>query len=85
MSAEDFDTDDRRLCPDGNCTGLLGDDDRCKECGRSATGQPPEPTPSTEIAGSDPDDFEARQLCPDGNCTGLIGADGRCKECGKSS
>lgn len=26
---------DRRLCPDGNCLGLLGEDDRCKICGRA--------------------------------------------------
>jgi len=28
--------DDRQLCPDGACTGLLGTDGKCKECGRSA-------------------------------------------------
>ena len=25
----------RRLCPDGNCIGVLGPDGRCKECGRA--------------------------------------------------
>jgi hypothetical protein len=25
---------DRRLCPDGNCLGLLGEDNRCKICGQ---------------------------------------------------
>jgi hypothetical protein len=34
--AEDGDDDDRRLCPDGACIGLLGDDGRCKVCGKSA-------------------------------------------------
>ena len=24
----------RRLCPDGNCIGVIGPDGRCKECGR---------------------------------------------------
>lgn len=24
----------RRLCPDGNCIGVIGSDGRCKECGR---------------------------------------------------
>jgi hypothetical protein len=26
----------RRLCPDGACVGVLGDDGRCKVCGRTA-------------------------------------------------
>ena len=36
-SPEDGDTDhwsNRRLCPDGNCIGVIGPDGRCKECGR---------------------------------------------------
>ena len=33
-SEGDFD-DDRQLCPDGACTGLLGEDGRCKVCGKS--------------------------------------------------
>ena len=33
-SEGDFD-DDRQLCPDGACTGLLGEDGRCKVCGRT--------------------------------------------------
>ena len=32
----DPDWDSRRLCPDGNCTGILGSDGRCKLCGTSA-------------------------------------------------
>ena len=31
-----FDGEERRLCPDGACTGLLGSDGKCKECGRLA-------------------------------------------------
>ena len=27
--------DDRQLCPDGSCTGVIGADGRCKECGRT--------------------------------------------------
>ncbi len=27
---------DRRLCPDGSCVGLVGDDGRCKVCGKAA-------------------------------------------------
>jgi len=26
----------RQLCPDGGCIGVIGDDGRCKECGRAA-------------------------------------------------
>jgi hypothetical protein len=28
---------ERRLCSDGACTGLIGDDDRCKVCGLPAS------------------------------------------------
>lgn len=31
---DDDDFSERRLCPDGSCTGLLGADGRCKVCGR---------------------------------------------------
>jgi hypothetical protein len=30
----------RRLCPDGGCIGVIGDDGRCRVCGRSASGAP---------------------------------------------
>jgi len=87
-----FDESERELCPDGNCTGLLGSDGRCKVCGLSLDGREParvatssdEPAYSaaSEPAGEDDDD---RQLCPDGNCLGLIGSDGKCKVCGRSA
>ncbi len=32
-SADDV-WENRRLCPDGNCIGVIGPDGRCKECGR---------------------------------------------------
>ena len=28
--------DNRALCPDGACVGVIGDDGKCKVCGRSA-------------------------------------------------
>ena len=34
VAADDDDWDNRRLCPDGNCIGVIGPDGRCKECGR---------------------------------------------------
>ena len=33
MLDEDFDPDHRELCADGNCTGVLGPDGKCKACG----------------------------------------------------
>jgi hypothetical protein len=37
MSEGKFDPH-RRLCPDGACIGVMGDDGRCRVCGRSAGG-----------------------------------------------
>lgn len=34
---DDLDLDDRQLCPDDNCIGVLDPDGRCKECGRQGT------------------------------------------------
>jgi hypothetical protein len=31
----EFDPGGRVLCPDGSCTGVLGADGRCSECGRT--------------------------------------------------
>ena len=47
MAATSF--DDRELCPDGACIGVIGPDGRCKECGAqgskkaSIVGEPREP------------------------------------------
>ena len=85
--------ENRRLCPNGNCIGIIGPDGRCKECG-IPSGNPGEsvqrteetvntpPFVNTPDSESDPE-WENRKLCPDGNCIGLIGSDGRCRECGK--
>jgi len=96
----DGEWDNRRLCRDENCIGVIGPDGRCKECGKPYAGGPavdlprPEPAPSTgtanlpprpvEAAGPD-DEWDSRRLCRDENCIGVIGPDGRCKECGKPS
>jgi hypothetical protein len=34
---------ERAVCPDGSCTGVLGDDGRCKQCGKSAASTEPPP------------------------------------------
>ena len=43
MSEGKFDPH-RRLCPDGACIGVVGDDGRCRVCGRSAGGKDAAPT-----------------------------------------
>jgi hypothetical protein len=85
--------ENRRLCPDGNCIGIIGPDGRCKECGMTS-GNPEEGAKNTAEAVNTPScgcnsdsesdpEWENRKLCPDGNCIGIIGPDGRCGECGK--
>ena len=85
--------ENRILCPDGNCIGIIGPDGRCKECGIPSDNQADgaqraaetiniPPSGGNPDPGSDPD-WENRKLCPDGNCIGIIGSDGRCRECGK--
>ena len=39
---KDPDWENRRLCSDGNCIGVIGPNGRCKECGRSYEGKLPE-------------------------------------------
>lgn len=89
----------RMLCPDGACVGVIGPDGTCKVCGRAAPnwgderrrGQRPtaevekelEAKISTHDLTAAPDDFDSRQLCPDGACIGVIGDDGACRVCGR--
>ena len=40
--------DDRELCPDGNCIGIIGPDDNCKECGRHKDSDPDDDEPEEE-------------------------------------
>lgn len=90
-----IDWNERQLCDDGACTGVIGRDGRCGECGRAAQfwgderrrGMRDEAEVAAELAEKravPPAEGEVadRRLCPDGSCTGLIGADGRCKVCG---
>lgn len=80
---------ERRLCPDGGCTGLIGIDGKCSVCGVTDEDAPIAAAPPVERveAGSEPTesaDPDDRRLCPDGACTGLLGADNRCKLCGRT-
>jgi hypothetical protein len=67
MSSPDtdkFDPSRRRLCPDGACVGLLDDNGRCKECGRTASGKieagsAPAPVEDDYSLGEERDQVEA--------------------------
>jgi hypothetical protein len=88
--------ENRVLCSDENCIGVIGSDGRCKECGKpgkeSPAGEmdtaPVDSTPPEDLeerpAPRFDDDWENRTLCSDESCIGIIGSDGRCKECGKA-
>jgi len=91
----DDDWNNRILCRDESCIGIIGPDGRCKECGKpyeeSSTPEP-QAVETGSGAGNDVDrnenpaerdDWESRTLCSDESCIGVIGPDGRCKECGK--
>ena len=56
--AEEFDPAARDLCPDGGCVGVIGDDGRCRVCGRASEGSPVgERAPaSADSDGDEPDD-----------------------------
>ena len=62
MSEGKFDSH-RRLCPDGACIGVIGDDGRCRVCGRAAAGggEAPPRRPGSSRRGSEdaPDDDDA--------------------------
>ncbi len=47
-AAEDYDLDweNRILCSDGNCIGIIGVDGCCKECGKKYEGELSRPAPS---------------------------------------
>ena len=94
--SEELNLDDRRLCPDGNCIGVLGDDDHCNVCGladdgssvaRDGARDDDDFTDEDSVSagasdGGTPDFEDDRRLCPDGACIGILGDDGTCKVCG---
>lgn len=98
MASGGADWENRVLCIDESCIGVIGPDGRCKECGKSYEGSQTEESDDAQTNSEDADDFDAteptrtetvdsdwenRTLCSDEGCIGVIGADGRCKECGK--
>lgn len=55
MSEGKFDSH-RRLCPDGACIGVIGDDGRCHVCGRAA-GSGKDAAPAGFVPAGDDSDF----------------------------
>lgn len=47
--------DERQLCPDGNCVGVIGSDGRCRECGLAADGNSVSARNEYEGSDGDPD------------------------------
>jgi hypothetical protein len=45
----------RTLCPDGACIGVIGEDGRCRVCGRSASGKDAAPAGFVPAGGNDGD------------------------------
>ena len=96
VANDDDDWENRVLCIDESCIGVIGPDGRCKECGKLHKEAPSaemdmaqDDTVSKEALDEQPatqfdDTWENRTLCSDESCIGVIGPDGRCKECGKS-
>ena len=56
----DIDWDNRLLCSDGNCIGVIGADGCCKECGKKYEGKLPETVISEQ---SDQSDMEDEDRC----------------------
>lgn len=63
----------RRLCPDGACIGVIGDDGRCRVCGRSAGGKSAAPADFTPAAGIEDQDEHADDA-EDGDAKSAAGA-----------
>ncbi|MBW1971591.1 MAG: zinc-ribbon domain-containing protein [Deltaproteobacteria bacterium] len=42
VETEELDLSKRLLCSDGTCIGVIGEDGRCKICGKPYTGEPSE-------------------------------------------
>jgi hypothetical protein len=51
----DSEWENRTLCKDGNCIGVIGDDGRCKECGLPYEGELPLKNDPTSETSAEPD------------------------------
>lgn len=57
----DLEWESRTLCSDENCIGVIGENGRCKECGKTFDGEPPamEEGMSERASVSEPEENEA--------------------------
>ena len=94
----DLDWENRRLCSDDSCIGIIGADGRCRVCGildpkvpgdpdlstssSAVKDEPQEPHSEDQFPESQDPGWEDRKLCNDESCIGTIGTDGRCSVCG---
>jgi hypothetical protein len=94
----DLDWENRRLCSDDSCIGVIAADGRCRVCGlidpkapgdpalspcRNAVKDEPQEPPSEDQVFEPRDPgWEDRKLCSDESCIGTIGTAGRCRVCG---
>jgi hypothetical protein len=63
-SPSDSDWENRKLCSDGNCIGVIGADGRCNECGKTFEGSPPAES-SIEEEGLSPEEEPREAAEPD--------------------
>jgi hypothetical protein len=80
-----FDPTSRKLCPEGSCVGVIGNDGVCPVCGRTEA-QASAGVEAQAASGVQNEDagFDVnRRLCDDGACVGVIGDDGACRVCGR--
>lgn len=61
MTKSDSEWDQRVLCSDGNCIGIIGADGRCKTCGAPYDGVLPDPAVDSGLTGNPGDDSPADQ------------------------
>lgn len=84
------DWESRTLCGDGRCTGIIGNDGHCTECGKTLEETSKDRNTTRNYTRQDNSldddkstDWDNRVLCSDGACIGIMGLDGRCTQCGK--
>ncbi len=74
MEEYEFKLEDRVLCSDEACIGLVGTDGKCKECGLRYDGADPLPgTPSDDLSkpaaeSESSEDDSTPESCPDTGC-----------------
>jgi hypothetical protein len=65
----------RKLCPDGSCVGIIGDDGKCTVCGTSTGGAEGSPAQDPSTSHADESDvateFEATEHSPEDSASGF--------------